>query len=133
MFHKDLYLLHFFYLCPAHRNLFRSPLLHALHAVGLCEPWLGGVVRVAGVHSRTGAGVSVMMSSRTSSSASARSVSRLRARCCNNQRDVILLLTHFQTDKSDRNNEHAEEDPASTFDKMQKLSGVQMQQHTAPT
>ena len=29
--------------------------------------------------------VSVMMSSRTSSSASARSVSRLRARCCNNQ------------------------------------------------
>ena len=47
--------------------------------------------------------------------------------------DVILLLTHFQTDKSDRNNEHAEEDPASTFDKMQKLSGVQMQQLTAPT
>ena len=61
MFHKDLYLLHFFDLCPAHRNLLRSPLLHA---VGLCEPWLGGVVRVAGVHSRTGAGgVSVMMSS----------------------------------------------------------------------
>ena len=107
-----------------------------MHAVGLCEPWLGGVVRVAGVQSRTGAGVSVMMSSRTSS-ASARSVSRLRARCCNNQTDVILLLTHFQTDKSDRNNEHAEEDPTSThpphIDKVQKVSGVQMQQRTAPT
>ena len=111
-----------------------------MHAVGLCEPWLGGVVRVAGVHSRTGAGVSVVMSSRTSSSG-ARSVSRLRARCCNNQsqrRDVILLLTHFQTqDKSDRNTEHVEADPTSThpphIDKVQKVSGVQMQQRTAPT
>ena len=87
--------------------------------------------------------VSVMMSSRTSSSASARSVSHcpasvLGAATIRRSGDVILLLTHFQTqDKSDRNNEHAEEDPTSThpplIDKVQKVSGVQMQHRTAPT